>query len=85
MAVVSVVTQHRESELDTFHSDTTQGGSTLISAIPMDWADSWLFRLFVNLTGYATVIIPGYLLILYVKKTGYLDRAGAYFFYFQFV
>ena len=36
----------------------------------------WLARLLVNLAGYATVLLPGYLFILYTRRTGYLDRAG---------
>jgi len=41
-----------------------------------DWTDFWLLRLLLNLAGYATIILPGYLLICYVRKSGYLDRSG---------
>lgn len=37
------------------------------------WQDVWLFRFLVNLLGYATIIIPGYLLIRYFKRTSYLE------------
>jgi len=40
------------------------------------WTDFWLLRLLLNLAGYATVIIPGYLFIRYVRKSGYLDKPG---------
>jgi len=43
---------------------------------PEDWMDFWLLRLLINLTGYATIILPGYLLIRYVRTSGYLDRPG---------
>lgn len=37
------------------------------------WHDVWLLRFLVNLLGYATIIIPGYLLIRYFKRTSYLE------------
>ncbi|XP_056337436.1 adenosine 3'-phospho 5'-phosphosulfate transporter 1 [Danio aesculapii] len=37
------------------------------------WQDVWLFRLFLNVLGYATIIIPGYLLISYFKRVNYLE------------
>ena len=40
------------------------------------WTESWLARLLLNLAGYATVLLPGYLFILYTRRTGYLERAG---------
>ena len=40
------------------------------------WSDFWMFRLFLNLLGYATIIVPGYLIIRHVRQSGYLDRAG---------
>ena len=41
-----------------------------------DWTDFWLLRLLLNLAGYATIIVPGYLLIRYIRKSGYLDKPG---------
>ncbi|KAL0964966.1 hypothetical protein UPYG_G00275060 [Umbra pygmaea] len=35
--------------------------------------DVWLFRFFLNVLGYATIIIPGYFLISYFKKINYLE------------
>ena len=63
--------------------DTTGTGSG------NEWKDFWIVRLILNLLGYATIVIPGYLIISYVRKTGYLDRASKYFLtrsflYFQF-
>ncbi|KAF8774122.1 Adenosine 3'-phospho 5'-phosphosulfate like protein [Argiope bruennichi] len=37
------------------------------------WMDSWFFRLLVNLLGYATVAIPGALLVRYFKNKKTLD------------
>jgi adenosine 3'-phospho 5'-phosphosulfate transporter B2 len=34
---------------------------------------SWLLGLGLNLLGYATILLPGYLVIQYVRRTGYLD------------
>jgi len=44
-----------------------------------DWTDFWLLRLLFNLAGYATIILPGYLLIRYVRQSGYLDKAGDFY------
>ena len=33
----------------------------------------WLLSLFLNLLGYATIFLPGYYVIQYVRKSGYLD------------
>ncbi|XP_029965753.1 adenosine 3'-phospho 5'-phosphosulfate transporter 1 isoform X1 [Salarias fasciatus] len=40
------------------------------------WYDVWLFRFFVNILGYSTIIIPGYLLISYFKRTNYLETGS---------
>lgn len=40
------------------------------------WHDVWLFRFFVNVLGYSTIIIPGYLLISYFKRTNYLETGS---------
>eukprot|EP00061_Rhincodon_typus_P014406 g41401.t1 len=37
------------------------------------WSDYWILRFLVNLAGYATIIIPGYLLVQYFKKSSYLE------------
>ncbi|XP_042634112.1 adenosine 3'-phospho 5'-phosphosulfate transporter 1 [Cyprinus carpio] len=37
------------------------------------WQDVWLFRLFLNVLGYASIIIPGYFLIGYFKRINYLE------------
>ncbi|XP_047430266.1 adenosine 3'-phospho 5'-phosphosulfate transporter 1 [Mugil cephalus] len=42
---------------------------------PLDnWHDFWLFRFLVNALGYSTIIIPGYLLISYFKRTNYIEK-----------
>ncbi|PWA27773.1 hypothetical protein CCH79_00000488, partial [Gambusia affinis] len=40
------------------------------------WHDVWFFRFLVNMLGYATIIVPGYFLINYFKRSNYLDRGG---------
>lgn len=35
---------------------------------------SWVFRLILNLLGYATVVVPGLVLFLYVKKSKMLEK-----------
>lgn len=54
-----------------------QEDSSIDIMYALDWtADSWVARLLVNLAGYASVILPGYLCILYIRRTGYLERTG---------
>lgn len=36
--------------------------------------DSWIIRLIVNLCGYATVLVPGYIILQYVKNKSYSDQ-----------
>lgn len=40
------------------------------------WRDFWLFRFLVNVLGYSSIIIPGYLLIRYFKRSNYLDTGS---------
>lgn len=40
------------------------------------WQGFWLFRFLVNVLGYSTIIIPGYLLIRYFKASNYLDKVS---------
>lgn len=42
-------------------------------------SEYWLFRLFLNIVGYATIFIPGWLFINWVRNTKYLERAGSSF------
>jgi adenosine 3'-phospho 5'-phosphosulfate transporter B2 len=45
------------------------------------WTEFWLFRFVVMVLGYGSIIVPGYLLIKYVRSSGYLEtnagRGGA--------
>ncbi|KAH3851452.1 hypothetical protein DPMN_093934 [Dreissena polymorpha] len=38
--------------------------------------DLWYVRLFVNLLGYATIFVPGYILIRYLRKVRFDETAG---------
>lgn len=40
------------------------------------WYDVWLFRFFINMLGYSTIVIPGYLLISYFKRKNYLETGS---------
>ncbi|CAJ1077092.1 adenosine 3'-phospho 5'-phosphosulfate transporter 1 [Xyrichtys novacula] len=46
------------------------------SSLLEGWRDVWVFRFLVNMLGYSTIIIPGYLLISYFKRTNYLDTGS---------
>lgn len=53
--------------------------TTAAATIFPEWTeDSWLFRLFINILGYSTIIGPGALIIYYVKKTKCLETKGKY-------
>lgn len=47
---------------------------------PNEIQDNWIFRLTLNLLGYATIFAPGYFIFQYVKKSNYMERAGKIFF-----
>ena len=40
------------------------------------WTDFWIVRLGLNLLGYASIIVPAWLVIRYVRSSGYLERGG---------
>ena len=40
------------------------------------WTDFWIVRITLNLLSYATLVIPGYLVIRYVRNSNYLDTAS---------
>ncbi|XP_028174515.1 adenosine 3'-phospho 5'-phosphosulfate transporter 1-like [Ostrinia furnacalis] len=37
---------------------------------------SWLFRLLLNIGGYATVLLPGFILYKYLDRSNYFDKIG---------
>ena len=45
----------------------------------------WAFRLCLNLLGYATIAVPGYLLIRWVKQNKYLETASKFYFFSDFL
>lgn len=45
-------------------------------------SESWIASLVLNLLCYATVFVPGYLLIRYFKNSKYIERAGEFVFIF---
>lgn len=38
--------------------------------------DLWIVRLSLNLLGYAIIFAPGYLILQWIRRTNYFDRAG---------
>ncbi|XP_028295474.1 adenosine 3'-phospho 5'-phosphosulfate transporter 1 [Gouania willdenowi] len=45
-------------------------------AVLNGWHDVWIFRFLVNMVGYSTIIIPGYLLISYFKRSNYSETGS---------
>lgn len=52
---------------------TMATGEEIPPALQDSWGDFWLFRFFVNAAGYASIVVPGYLLIQYFKRRNYLE------------
>jgi hypothetical protein len=40
------------------------------------WMDFWVVRLLLNLLGYATIFVPGFLLMRYLRSIRYNETAG---------
>lgn len=55
-------------------------GEEIAPALQDSWGDFWLFRFFVNAAGYASIVVPGFLLIQYFKRRNYLEtgRTGSF-------
>ena len=45
--------------------------------------DIWIVRLCLNLMGYATIFVPGAILIRYLRQSKYNETAGEPFFFFK--
>lgn len=52
---------------------TMAAGEAFPPALQDAWGDFWLFRFFVNAAGYASIVVPGFLLIQYFKRRNYLE------------
>lgn len=49
------------------------------SITPKVWEEFWLFRLIINLLCYASIVLPSYLLMQYLKKSDYLEKGQGAF------
>ena len=49
-------------------------GSDVEVAVNSSWFDFWFFRLLFNLLGYATIAVPAYIIIRYLRKINYNDK-----------
>ena len=45
-----------------------------------DWMQLWTVRLVLNLIGYATIFVPGALIIQYLRRVKYVEGTSKYFF-----
>ncbi|NXC21622.1 S35B2 protein, partial [Corythaeola cristata] len=52
---------------------TMATGEEIPPALQDSWGDFWLFRFVVNAAGYASIVVPGFLLIQYFKRRNYLE------------
>ncbi|CAD5118568.1 DgyrCDS7256 [Dimorphilus gyrociliatus] len=41
-----------------------------------EWHDFWVLKLIMNLVGYSSIVLPGCILIYYLKKTNYIERGN---------
>lgn len=60
----------------TGHADRINESQVESLEVMKPWTDFWLVRLIMNLFGYATVLVPGFIIIVYVRRTNYLDQPG---------
>uniref|UniRef100_A0A8B9WTR9 Solute carrier family 35 member B2 n=1 Tax=Bos mutus grunniens TaxID=30521 RepID=A0A8B9WTR9_BOSMU len=49
------------------------GGEKNPEAPPESWTQLWFFRFLVNAAGYASFMVPGYLLVQYFRRKNYLE------------
>ena len=52
------------------------GKESTMDGAEESYMDLWVVRLAVNLLGYATIFVPGWLLIRYLRKARYDETAG---------
>ncbi|KAM6128372.1 LOW QUALITY PROTEIN: adenosine 3'-phospho 5'-phosphosulfate transporter 1 [Pterocles gutturalis] len=52
---------------------TMATGEEIPPALQDSWGEFWLFRFFVNAAGYASIVVPGFLLIQYFRRRNYLE------------
>ena len=62
------------------YSDDTNNESLNKTAATtsIQWKDFWVFRLFLNLIGYGTIIVPGYIIIRYLRGSDFIKQTGMY-------
>lgn len=58
------------------HVDQVKKSEIKSQELEKPWTDFWLIRLIMNLFGYATVMVPGFIIIVYVRMSNYLDKPG---------
>ncbi|XP_033631924.1 adenosine 3'-phospho 5'-phosphosulfate transporter 1-like isoform X2 [Asterias rubens] len=63
-----------------YQSHFTQAADPAADIVPKvpteSWTDFWIVRLGLNILGYGSVCLPAWLLIRYIKRSGYLERGG---------
>lgn len=45
-------------------------------APPQSWTQLWFFRFFLNAAGYASFMVPGYVLVQYLRRKNYLETGN---------
>lgn len=45
-------------------------------APPQSWTQLWVFRFFLNAAGYASFMVPGYVLVQYLRRKNYLETGN---------
>ena len=51
---------------------------TVVQQPQIQWKEFWVFRLLLNMIGYGTIIVPGYLVIRYLQGSDFLKQTGKY-------
>lgn len=70
---LSLFAAGQTSELTRVPRESGEEAQTL--GLYNQWKDFWLTQLTFNIVGYASVIVPFYFMVSYLKRTQYFERA----------
>ena len=76
-----VIPSYISASTGSMNSAAADAEPTLFSSMH----EFWPFRLAINLLGYASIVVPGYLFIRYVRSSKWLETAGSYLTFYFFL
>ena len=73
--LLATIVCHVYSETDPNNNSLNDNSS---ATTQIQWKEFWVFRLLLNMIGYGTIIVPGYLVIRYLQGSDFLKQTGKY-------